>query len=83
MGAFLLFLLFLVLIVFFIVLSLAGSIIGGVLNFLGIGSRKRRNYSSKTNKNLKQDPPRSQEGAIRMRKFKNTAEDTEYEVIGD
>ena len=81
MVAFLLFLLILILIVFFMVLSLAGSIIGGILNFLGIG--KLKNYSNKTNKNLKQDPPRSQEGAIRMRKFKNTAEDTEYEIIGD
>jgi hypothetical protein len=65
------------------VLSLAGSIIGGIINFLGIGSNKRRNYANKSDKNLNQDTPRSQEGARKMQKFKTTAEDVEYEMIGN
>ena len=82
MGAFLLFLFILILIIVFMVLSLAGSIVGGILNFLGISTNKRKNFSNRNSsgKDLKQNR-QSQEGARRMRKFKNAAEDADYEVI--
>jgi hypothetical protein len=80
MGAFLLFLLVLILIIIFLALSLVGSIVGGILNFFGIKTNKRRNYSNRSDENFKQNH-QSKEGARRMHKFKNTAEDTDYEVI--
>jgi hypothetical protein len=80
MGAFLSLLLVLILIIFFLALSLIGSIVRGVLNFFGIKTSKRRNYSNRTDEDFKQNH-QSQEGARRMHKFKNTAEDTDYEVI--
>ena len=83
MAAFFLFFLILILIVIFIALSLVGSIVGGILNFLGIGSNKRRNFSNRNaaEEDLKQHSYQSQEGARRMREFKNAAEDADYEVI--
>ena len=80
MGAFLLFLLILILIIIFLALSLIGSIVSGILSFLGIKSNKRRNFSNRTNENFKQDS-QSEEGARRMHKFKNTAEDADYEIV--
>ena len=82
MGAFLLFLLVLILIIIVLALSLIRSIVGGILSFLGIKSNKRRNYSNRTGENFKQNQnSQSQEGARRMHKFKNTAEDADYEII--
>ncbi len=83
MATFFLFFLVLILIVVFIVLSFVGSILGGILNFFGIGSNKRRNFSNKNSseKNSSQGSHQSQEGAKRMRKFKNIAEDADYEVM--
>jgi len=82
MGAFFLFLLVLILVIFFLALSLIGSIIGGILNFFGIKTNKRRNYSNGTEENFKQNH-QSKEGARRMHKFKNTAVDTDYEIINN
>jgi hypothetical protein len=84
MAAFFLFLLVLILIVVFVVLSLVGGILRGILRFLGIGgSSRRRNFSYKNSseENVHSSAHQSREGAIRMRKFKNTAEDTDYEII--
>jgi len=83
MIAFFSFFLILILIIILVVLSLVGSIVGGILNFLGIGSNKRRNFSNRNaaGEDLKQHSYQSQEGVKRMRKFKNAAEDTDYEII--
>ena len=83
MAAFFLFFLILILVIILMVLSLVGNIVGGILNFFGIGSNKRRNFSDRNSsgEDLKQGSHQSKEGARRMRKFKNTAEDTDYEII--
>ena len=64
-------------------LSLVGSIVGGILNFFGIRSNKRRSFSNRNSSadDLKQGSHQSKEGARRMRKFKNEAEDTDYEIV--
>jgi len=80
MGAFFLFILVLILVVIFLVLSLIGNIVGGILNFFGIKSSRRRNFSNRSDGNFKQNS-QSEEGARRMHKFKNTAEDADYEIV--
>ncbi|MDR1730227.1 MAG: hypothetical protein LBR52_06155 [Prevotellaceae bacterium] len=83
MGAFLLFLLILVLVIFFIALSLVGGILRGIFGFFNIKSNKRRRFSDEnySEKKEKPDSYQSVEGARRMRKFKKTAEDADYEEI--
>ena len=84
MGTFLLFLLILLLVIFLMVLNLAGGILRGILGFFGIGSRKHKHSSSKKNYSEEAAKPnQSVEGAKRMRKFKNAAEDADYEVVND
>ncbi len=85
MGAFLLFLFILVLVIFFIALSFVGGILRGILGFFGIKSNKRRHFSDKnySEKEVKPDLHQSVEGARRMRKFKKSAEDIDYEIIED
>ena len=80
MGAFFLFLLVLILIIVFLALSLIRGIVGVIFSFFGIKSNRRRTFSNRTNENFKQDS-QSEEGARRMHKFKNTAEDAEYEIV--
>jgi len=81
--AFLLFFLILILVIIFIAFSLIGGILRAILSLFGISSNKRRNFSNRNSfeEDLKQGSHQSQEGARRMRKFKNAAEDTDYEVI--
>ena len=83
MAAFFLFLLVLIFVIFFIILSLVGGILRGILRFFGIGSNRHRSFSYKnsTEEHVNSSAHQSREGAIRMRKFKNTAEDTDYEII--
>jgi len=83
MAAFFLFLLILILVIFFIALSLVGSILRGIFSFFGIGSRKRKRFSNEnsSDEDVMSEAHQSREGARRMRKFKNTAEDTDYEII--
>lgn len=85
MTAFFLFFFILILIIFFVALNLLGSILSGILRFFGIGSGKRRNSSNKksSGENPEQTSRQSQEGARRMRKFKNAAEDADFEVMND
>jgi len=80
MGAFFLFIVILILIILFLALGFVGSIVGGILKFFGINVGKRKTASGRNRyeEDLKQ-VYRSEEGTRRMRKFKNTAEDAEYE----
>ena len=80
MGAFLLFILVLILVIIFLFLSLVGNIVNGILSFFGIKSDKRRAASTGSEGNPKQNS-QSEEGAKRMLKFKNTAEDADYEIV--
>ncbi len=81
MGAFLLFLLVFLLVIILIAFSLVGNILRGILDFFGIGSRKQSRFSNKNHSGEDARPHQSAEGAKRMRKFKNAAEDTDYEMI--
>jgi len=87
MATFFLFLLILILVVFFIVLSFVGGILRGILGLFGIRSRKRKRrfFSEENYSDEKESPvsPQSEEGARRMRKFKNAAEDADYEEVDD
>ncbi|MDR0412843.1 MAG: hypothetical protein LBH61_03455 [Dysgonamonadaceae bacterium] len=85
MGAFFIFLLILILVIVFVAVSLVGSILGGILKFLGFGSNRRGDASGRnfSGQNPEQPPHQSQEGAKRMRKFKNTAEDADFETINN
>ena len=84
MGAFFIFILVLILLIVFIAFNLISSILGGIFNFLGLGSQKHR-YSS--NREFSDDKSkqyyRSEESVKRMRKFKNLAEDTGFEIVKD
>ena len=83
MSAFFIFLLLIILIIF-IAFSLISSILGGILNFFGLGSKKHGYFSNqKSSENKSQRHTYSEESAKRMRKFKNSAEDIGFEVIED
>lgn len=60
-------------------MSVAGKLVGGVFqffkNFIGGGDRK----PSYDEDNEEEEPQQSEKGAIRMKKFKTLAEETEYE----
>jgi len=84
MGAFLIFLLAIIVLIIFIAYSLINSILGGIANFFGIGSKRRRYYSNRggySEEESQQYSSRSEESVKRMRKFKNTAEDADFEII--
>jgi len=79
MGAFFIFLLALILLIIFIAFNLISSILGGILNFFGLGSKKHRYFSNRESPENKYY--NSEENAKRMRKFKNMAEETGFEII--
>jgi hypothetical protein len=79
MGGLLAFLLILIVIVVFVVISILGSILGGFLNLFGL--RKNSGKTSGSNRNATTGTAQSKDGATRMRKFKNVAEDADYEII--
>jgi hypothetical protein len=83
MGGLLAFLLILIIIVGFVLISIVGSILGGFVNLFRSGRRAGPASGANRNATSTTGQAQSQEGVRRMKKFKNAAEDADYEILDE